>query len=158
MRIKHNPASASTLRHLAEAQQELSQSLNRMASGQRINRAADDPSGLAVSEKLRAEIASVKQAIDNTAVSVTMVQTAEGALGEVSNLLLGLRQLAVAAANSAVNDYDALTALQNEIRTSLESIDRVTRHTRFGSKPLLDGSQGTAVSYTHLTLPTKRIV
>ena len=78
MRIKHNPASASTLRHLAEAQQELSQSLNRMASGQRINRAADDPSGLAVSEKLRAEIASVKQAIDNTAVSVTMVQTAEG--------------------------------------------------------------------------------
>ena len=144
MRIKHNPASASTLRHLAEAQQELSQSLNRMASGQRINRAADDPSGLAVSEKLRAEIASVKQAIDNTAVSVTMVQTAEGALGEVSNLLLGLRQLAVAAANSAVNDYDALTALQNEIRTSLESIDRVTRHTRFGSKPLLDGSQGTA--------------
>ena len=72
---------------------------------------------------------------------MTMVQTAEGALGEVSNLLLGLRQLAVAAANSAVNDYDALTALQNEIRTSLESIDRVTRHTRFGSKPLLDGSR-----------------
>ena len=62
-----------------------------------------------------------------------MVQTAEGALGEVSNLLLGLRQLAVAAANSAVNDYDALTALQNEIRTSLESIDRVTRHTRLAA-------------------------
>jgi flagellin len=115
-----------------------------MASGQRINRAADDPAGLAISEKLRAEISGVKQAINNTEVSVTVVQTAEGALGEVSNLLLGLRQLAIAAANSATNDYDALTALQTEIRTALQSIDRVTQHTRFGNKSLLDGSQGAA--------------
>ena len=142
MRIRHNPTSSSSLRFLTEAQTELSRSLARLGSGKRINRASDDPAGLIISEDLRAEIAGVKQAINNTEVSMTVVQTAEGALGEVSDLLINLRQLAVAAANSATNDFTALTALQNEIQTALENIDRITRQTRFGNKPLLDGSQG----------------
>ncbi len=142
MRIKHNPASVNTLRYLAESQMSLSHSLERLASGLKINRGADDPSGLVVSENLRSQIASVEQALANTEFSVSLVQTAEGALGEVNNLLIEMRQLAVAAANSAANDSNALTALQTEIRGALESIDRVTRHTRFGNKPLLDGSQG----------------
>ena len=100
MRIKHNPASVSTLRHLSEAQQALAKSLERLSSGQRINSAADDPSGLVISENLRAEIAGVRQALANTEISMSVVQTAEGALGEVSNLLTGIRQLAVAAATA----------------------------------------------------------
>ena len=92
--MKHNIVSINALNHLAAAQNELYGSLRRLSSGQRINSGADDPAGLVISEGLRAQIASVQQALQNTEFSLSLVQTAEGALAEVNNLLIEMRQLA----------------------------------------------------------------
>jgi len=106
--IKHNIASINAINHLAEAQNELSDSLKRLSSGQRVNSGADDPSGLILSEGLRAQVASVQQALQNSEFSLSLVQTAEGALVEVNNLLIEMRQLATTAANEGATDYNAL--------------------------------------------------
>ena len=140
--IKHNIASINAINHLAEAQNELSDSLKRLSSGQRVNSGADDPSGLILSEGLRAQVASVQQALQNSEFSLSLVQTAEGALVEVNNLLIEMRQLATTAANEGATDYNALLTLQFQIRKAIEGIDRVSRFTRFGNKTLLDGSHG----------------
>ncbi|MBC8258456.1 MAG: flagellin [SAR324 cluster bacterium] len=140
--MKHNIASLNAINHLEVAQNELSTSLSRLSSGQRINGGADDPSGLVISEGLRAQIASVEQALQNSEFSLSLVQTAEGALVEVNNLLIEMRQLATTAANEGATDFSALLALQFQIRNAIEGIDRVSQFTRFGNKNLLDGSQG----------------
>ncbi|MBF0280379.1 MAG: flagellin [SAR324 cluster bacterium] len=142
LRVKNNLASVNTLRHLSANQDALTKSLERLASGQKINRGADDPAGLIISENLRSQIAGVHQAIANSEVSISMVQTAEGALTEVNNLLIQVRQLALAAANEGANDTSALFALQSQLKDALDSIDRVSSNTRFGDKSLLDGSRG----------------
>ena len=140
--IKHNIASINAINHLAEAQNELSDSLKRLSSGQRVNSGADDPSGLILSEGLRAQVASAQQALQNSEFSLSLVQTAEGALVEVNNLLIEMRQLATTAANEGATDYNALLTLQFQIRKAIEGIDRVSRFTSFGNKTLLDGSHG----------------
>jgi len=140
--MKHNIASINAINHLAEAQNELSDSLKRLSSGQRVNSGADDPSGLILSEGLRAQVASAQQALQNSEFSLSLVQTAEGALVEVNNLLIEMRQLATTAANEGATDYNALLALQFQIRKAIEGIDRVSRFTSFGNKTLLDGSHG----------------
>jgi len=140
--MKHNIASINAINHLAKAQNELSDSLKRLSSGQRVNSGADDPSGLILSEGLRAQVASAQQALQNSEFSLSLVQTAEGALVEVNNLLIEMRQLATTAANEGATDYNALLALQFQIRKAIEGIDRVSRFTRFGNKTLLDGSHG----------------
>ena len=143
MGMKHNIASINAINHLAKAQNELSDSLKRLSSGQRVNSGADDPSGLILSESLRAQVASAQQALQNSEFSLSLVQTAEGALVEVNNLLIEMRQLATTAANEGATDYNALLALQFQIRKAIEGIDRVSRFTSFGNKMLLDGSHGT---------------
>ena len=140
--IKHNIASINAINHLAEAQNELSDSLKRLSSGQRVNSGADDPSGLILSEGLRAQVASAQQALQNSEFSLSLIQTAEGALVEVNNLLIEMRQLATTAANEGATDYNALLTLQFQIRKAIEGIDRVSRFTSFGNKTLLDGSHG----------------
>jgi len=140
--IKHNIESINAINHLAEAQNELSDSLKRLSSGQRVNSGADDPSGLILSEGLRAQVASAQQALQNSEFSLSLVQTAEGALVEVNNLLIEMRQLATTAANEGATDYNALLTLQFQIRKAIEGIDRVSRFTSFGNKTLLDGSHG----------------
>ncbi|MEC8940830.1 MAG: flagellin [SAR324 cluster bacterium] len=140
--MKNNVASINAIKHLAKAQKEMSDSLTRLASGQRVNSGADAPESLVMSEGLRAQIAGVQQALKNTEFSLSMVQTAEGALVEVNNLLIGMRQLATTAANEGATDFGALISLQFQIRTAIEGIDRVSQFTRFGNKNLLDGSQG----------------
>ncbi len=142
LRIKNNVASVKSLRQLSKNQDALSKSLERLASGQKINRGADDPAGLVISENLRSQIAGIEQAVANSEISISMVQTAEGALTEVNNLLIQARQLALAAANEGANDVSALFALQSQLNNALESIDRVSANTRFGNKTLLDGSRG----------------
>ena len=143
MGIKHNIASINAINHLAEAQNELSDSLKRLSSGQRVNSGADDPSGLILSESLRAQVASAQQALQNSEFSLSLVQTAEGALVEVNNLLIEMRQLATTAANEGATDYNALLTLQFQIHKAIDGIDRVSRFTSFGNKMLLDGSHGT---------------
>lgn len=142
MGMKNNIASINAIKHLAKAQKEMSDSLTRLASGQRVNSGADAPESLVMSEGLRAQIAGVQQALKNTEFSLSMVQTAEGALVEVNNLLIEMRQLATTAANEGATDFGALISLQFQIRTAIEGIDRVSQFTRFGNKNLLDGSQG----------------
>ena len=140
--MKNNIASINAINHLAKAQKEMSDSLTRLASGQRVNSGADAPESLVMSEGLRAQIVGVQQALQNTEFSLSMVQTAEGALVEVNNLLIEMRQLATTAANEGATDFGALISLQFQIRTAIEGIDRVSQFTRFGNKNLLDGSQG----------------
>lgn len=142
LRVRNNVASINSLRHLSQSETALSSSLERLASGQRINRAGDDPAGLIISENLRAEISGIEQAISNSEFTVSMVQTAEGALTEVNNLLIEGRQLALNAANEGANDSNSLQALQEQLGNALQSIDRVSTDTRFGNKSLLDGSRG----------------
>ena len=141
--MKNNIASINAINHLAKAQNELSDSLKRLSSGQRVNSGADDPSGLILSESLRAQVASTQQALQNSEFSLSLVQTAEGALVEVNNLLIEMRQLATTAANEGATDYNALLTLQFQIHKAIEGIDRVSRFTSFGNKTLLDGSHGT---------------
>ncbi|MGK5091893.1 flagellin [Deltaproteobacteria bacterium TL4] len=141
--IKNNTASVNSLRYLGKAQDALGQSLERLSSGERINKGSDDPSGLIISENLRGQISGIQQAISNSEFSISMIQTAEGALTEVNNLLIEVRQLAVAAANEGANDMNSIAALQAQLSDALESIDRVSTQTRFGNKTLLDGSRGT---------------
>ena len=140
--IRNNTQSLNALRHLSWTQSELSKSLEKLSSGQRINHGGDDPAGLIISENLRAQIASVEQAIKNSEVSISVVQTAEGALSEVNNLLIEARQLSLAAANEASNDEVARASLQNQLRNALNTIERIANTTRFGNKFLLDGSNG----------------
>ena len=141
--MKNNIASINAINHLEKAQKEMSDSLTRLASGQRINSGTDSPEGLIMSEGLRAQIASVKQALQNTEFSMSMVQTAEGALVEVNNLLIEMRQLATNAANEGANDHNTMLELQYQIRSAIEGIDRVSQFTSFGNKNLLDGTYGT---------------
>ena len=142
MEMKNNATSINALNNLEKAQNELSDSLRRLSSGQKINIAADAPVGLIISEGLRAQIASVHQALQDTEFSLSLVQTAEGALVEVNNLLLEMRQLALTAANKGANDYGTMLAIQYQIRNAVDSIDRISRFTSFGRKKLLDGSHG----------------
>ena len=116
--------------------------LERLASGLRINRAADSPASLVVSERMRGQISSLNQAIENSEVSISLAQTTEGALSEINRVLINMRQLAVHASNVGVNDPKMMEADQAELRNSIEMIERVAKDTQFGTKALLDGSKG----------------
>jgi len=148
LRVNNNISSLTAQRYLGVSTKSLDKSLERLASGMRINRAADNPAGLVTSEKQRAQIAGLNQAIENSERGVSMVQTAEAALTEVTSLLTKIRGLALDAANSAVNDADSLAANQREITDTLASIDRISTNAQFGSKKLFDGSNQNTVSAT----------
>ncbi|MCP4548367.1 MAG: flagellin [bacterium] len=141
-RINHNIASMNAYRNLIGNDRGLSKSLERLSSGLKINKSADDPAGLVVSENMRAQIQGLGQAIENSELATSMVQTAEGALTEVHALLLSMRELAIHAANEGANSAADLAADQAEIDNALSTIDRIGLQTQFGTKRLLDGSQG----------------
>ncbi len=140
--IANNVGSLIAQHNLNRSSMSLNQSLERLSSGFKINRGADGPAALVISEKQRAQIAGLKQAIDNTDKAVSLVQTAEGALNEINSLLVKVRGLALDSANEGVNDADALAANQAEINNALSTIDRIATNTQFGTKKLLDGSAG----------------
>jgi flagellin len=121
----------------------LGKSLERLSSGMKINRGADGPAALVISEYMRAQVNGLEQATRNNETAVNMVQTAEGALDEVGKLLVSVRQQAVAAANEGTNDPAMREASQQEIENALQSIDRISRDTQFGRKNILDGSNPT---------------
>ncbi len=147
-RINHNIASMNAYRNLARNDMGLSRSLEHLSSGLRINKSADDPAGLVVSENMRAQIAGLSQAIENSELATAMVQTAEGALTEVHALLMGMRELAIHAANEGANSAADLAADQAEIDNALATIDRIASQTQFGTKKLLDGSNGVTGNVT----------
>jgi len=115
--------------------------MEKLSSGLKINRAADSPAQLQISENLRAQTAGLSQAIDNSEMAVSLLQTAEGALDEVSRALIQARQLAVHAGNEGVNDPNMLQADQAEFDNVLEQINRIATSTQYGHNYLLDGSR-----------------
>ena len=142
LRINQNIAGLNAQRQLQNNSDALEGSLEKLSSGMRINRASDSPANLIISEQMRAQIAGLKQAVDNSETAVGMVQTTEAAMVEVSNLLVNMRQLAIHAANEGVNDENMLEADQLELENALNTVDRITANAQFGKKKLLDGSTG----------------
>jgi flagellin len=140
--INHNTQAINTHRRLLDVDHRLKTSLEHLSSGEKIVRAADAPAQLMISEQMRAQVASIVQAIDNAHTGVSMVQTTEAVLDEVNRLLVGIRQRAIHAANEGANDPNMLAADQFEVKNSLESIDRIAQFAEFGKKKLLDGSNG----------------
>ena len=145
LRINNNVEALNAHRHLLNNEKMLTKSLERLSSAQKINRGADGPAALVISEGMRSQIASLHQAADNNESAISLVQTAEGALNEVSKLLRDMRQRAVAAANIGLNDENMVNASQQEIENALDTIDRISTNTQFGSKNLLDGNGKAAV-------------
>ena len=115
MRINQNIMAANSSRNLTSTNNMLSKNLEKLSSGLRINRAADDAAGLVVSQNIRAQVSGLRQATRNAQDGISVVQTAEGALNEVASMLNRMRDLTVQAANSGGSDIDAKTAAQNEI-------------------------------------------
>jgi flagellin len=126
----------------------LTNSMQKLSSGYRINQASDDPAGLVISEQFRAQIAGLNRAVQNSEGSISMVQTAEGALSEINNLLTSMRELAIHAANEGFNDVDQLAADQAEIANAIKTIDRIAANTQFGTKKILDGSKDNIATIT----------
>jgi len=140
MRINTNASAINAHRNLLNNQSLQSKTLEKLSSGLKINRGADAPAQLQISESLRAQTAGVKQAIDNSEMAISLMQTGEAALDEVSLSLVRARQLAIHAANEAVNDEMMLEADQQEFDQIVASINRISKNTQYGQKFLLDGS------------------
>ena len=140
--IQNNVSALNAQHNLSRSQSNLNTSIERLSSGFKVNRGADGPAALVISEKQRAQIAGLKTAIDNTDKAVAVVQTAEGALTEINSLLVKARSLSIDSANTGVNDADALAANQAEIDNVLDTINRIAANTQFGDSNLLDGSSG----------------
>ena len=154
LRINTNVAALIGQRNITRTDRALSKSLERLSSGLRINHAADDPAGLAIAERQRAQIAGLNQAVENAERATSLVQTAEAALDEVNNILIHMRELVVDSANLGVNDANALAANQAEIDNALDTLDRIARDTAFGTKKLLDGSTANTVLFADGTNST----
>lgn len=148
LRINHNITALDAWRNLTITTRRMSTTMEKLSSGFRVNRAADDPAGLVISEQFRAQIAGLNRAVQNSEASINMIQTAEGALNEINNLLVGMRELAIHAANEGVNDENQLAADQAEITNAISTIDRIAANTQFGTKKLLDGSAANVASIT----------
>ncbi|MCX7924991.1 MAG: flagellin [Fimbriimonadales bacterium] len=151
LRINTNIQSQNALRNVSLTSDLMGRTIERLASGLRVNRAADDPAGLIISENLRAQITGLQQAVNNAQDAVNMIKTAEAALDEVHNALRTMRQLVLHAANTGVNDYAALQADQTQIRALVDSINRIAEQTSFGTKRLLDGTSGISAAVTDPT-------
>jgi len=142
MRINQNSMAINAYRNLSTNNVSLGKSLEKLSSGFRINRAADDAAGLVISQNLRAQVSGLRQATRNAQDGISVVQTAEGALNEVHTILNRMRDLSVQAANSGTNDADARSAAQAEINALTSEVNRISDKTRFGGTNLLDGSYG----------------
>ncbi|MGG1518938.1 flagellin [Paenibacillus oryzisoli] len=139
MRINHNIAAANTHRQLTGNTAAASKSLEKLSSGLRINRAGDDAAGLAISEKMRAQIRGLDMAAKNAQDGISLIQTAEGALNETHSILQRMRELADQSANGT-NTTDDRAALQEEVKQLKDEIDRIGNTTEFNTQKLLNGN------------------
>jgi flagellin len=139
MIINHNVSADFANRALAQTGRQMEKSIEKLASGLRINRAGDDASGLAVSETLRSQIRGLRQAQRNAFDSISFIQTAEGSLQEVHSILHRVRELAVQSANAIYSEQDR-TLLQIEVSQLIQEIDRIADSTEFNRFKILDGS------------------
>ncbi len=146
MRIQHNIAALNSYRNLTNNNSAVSKNLEKLSSGYRINRAGDDAAGLAISEKMRAQITGLETAQKNAQDGVSLVQTAEGALTEVHSMLNRMVELANQSANGTYDDGVDRANLQKEIQSLKDEIDRISEGTNFNGINLLDGSRKEAVA------------
>ncbi|MBO1225343.1 MAG: hypothetical protein JYX80_13055 [Candidatus Scalindua sediminis] len=141
LRIQNNIAALNTHRQLVISDASLSRSLERLSSGFRINRAADDAAGLSVSMKFRAQIRSLQQGFRNAGQATSLLQVAEGGADQISNILSRMKELATQAASSNTTASDR-TNIATEVDTLESEIDRIARSTKFGGTKLIDGTFG----------------
>lgn len=139
MRISTNVSAINAQRTMVNSQRDISKSMSQLASGSRINKAADDAAGLAISENLKSQIRSLGQAGRNANDGISMVQTAEGGLSEISNILTRMRELGVQASSDTVGEAER-GFLDKEVQQLKAEAQRITQTTRFGTTKLLDGS------------------
>ncbi len=140
-----NASNQSILNRIGQTSSNLGGNLAKLASGRRINTAADDAAGMAISEQLKAQIASVDQAASNISQGGALLRTAEGGLGQISDLLSRGRELAVQAANGTLNDQQR-QAINAEFTNIKQEIDRVTQTTEYNGQQLLTGQLGPAAA------------
>ncbi|MEI2325928.1 flagellin [Priestia megaterium] len=139
MRINHNITALNTYRQYNTANNAQAKSMEKLSSGQRINNAADDAAGLAISEKMRGQIRGLDQATRNAQDGVSLIQTAEGALSETTDILQRMRELSVQASNDTATDDDR-KALQDEVKQLKSEVDRIGNNTEFNTKKLINGA------------------
>lgn len=149
LRIQNNIAALNAHRNLTISDSAMSKSLERLSSGYRINRAADDAAGLAISTQFRADIASYKAASRNASEANSLLQTAEGAMDQISNMLTRLKELATQA--SSANASSNLAKINQEGNALLDEIDRIASSTEYAGSKLLDGTFGIGISSGTLT-------
>ena len=140
MRINHNIAAMNTYRQLTNNTTATSKSLEKLSSGLRINRAGDDAAGLAISEKMRGQIRGLDQASRNSQDGISLIQTGEGALATVSNILVRVKELAVQAANGTYDATNDLARIQEEVGELTKQVTDIKTNTKFNGIALLDGS------------------
>ncbi len=138
MRINYNVSAMLANNALANSDNLLAQSLERLSSGLKVNHAKDNPSGLAMAKRMNAQIEGVKQATQNTSDGISVIETADGALSEVSEILQRMNELAVKSANGVQSDSDRAT-IQDEIDQLKEEVTRISDTTEFNGQPLLNG-------------------
>ena len=148
MRIQNNIASMNALRNLSVNNKQMSKSMEKLSSGYRINRAADDAAGLAISEKMRGQIGGLEMASKNAQDGISMIQTAEGALQESHAILQRMRDLSVQAANDTNTTSDR-QQLQKEVDALSSELSRIANDTEFNTKSLLNGdlASGSEVTF-----------
>lgn len=139
MRISTNVSAINAQRSMVTSQRQIGKSMEQLASGSRINKAADDAAGLAISENLKSQIRSLSQAGRNANDGISMVQTAEGGLSEISNILTRMRELGVQASSDTVGDTER-GLVDKEVQQLKAEAQRITQTTKFGTTKLLDGS------------------
>jgi len=140
LRINQNVAAMNAYRNLSVNDTQMSKALEKLSSGFRINRAADDAAGLSISEGLRSQIGGLKVAVRNAQDGISVVQTAEGALNETQSILQRMRDLSVQAASGGSNDTTAQSAADAEYQQLNTELDRIANSTSYGSQKLLDGN------------------
>jgi len=141
-RISTNIASVNAQRNLGTSQMNMADSMSKLASGSRINKAADDAAGLAISENLKSQVRSTRMASRNAQDGVSMVQTAEGGLNELSSIITRLRELGIQAASDTVGDTER-GFLDKEVQQLKSEMQRIAQVTKWGDVGLLDGSTPT---------------
>jgi len=139
LRVNTNVTSINAQRNLSSVTNRLGNNFRRLSTGLRISTAADDAAGLAISERLRSQVRSLEQAKRNANDGISFVQTAEGALNEVSSILVRLRELAIQSSNGSVSNQDKET-LDEEFQSLVNEVNRIGRSTEFNGIKLLDGS------------------
>jgi len=143
LRINTNVAALNAYNNLSTNQSKLESAFSQLSSGLRINRAADDASGLAISQNLTSQINGMTQAVSNANDAINVTQIADGALGTVQDILQRMRTLVVQAGNTGSQDQTSLGAIQNEVKALNGQLDSIGTTTKFGGKSLLDGSYNT---------------